>query len=187
MLRALAAAPQAVDLLQQFTSILIGDSSTLPLPEELADSFPGCGGKSGNSAQAALKIHLLWDFLIGSILQLRITAGAHSDATNPDRPEVPPAGSLSLFDLGYFALDRFAKLAQASAFWISRLQHRTSVFYASRPSLAPAAILAAADRPRPIDLSVLLSVTHRLPCRLIALRVPQEVADRRRQKVHEKA
>ena len=39
----------------------------------------------------------------------------------------------------------------------------------------------------PIDVSVLLGVSHRLPCRLIALRVPQEVADRRRQKAYVKA
>ena len=36
-------------------------------------------------------------------------------------------------------------------------------------------------------MSVLLGVSHRLPCRLIALRVPQEVADRRRQKAYVKA
>ena len=36
-------------------------------------------------------------------------------------------------------------------------------------------------------MSVLLGVSHRLPCRLIALRVPQEVADRRRQNAYVKA
>ena len=36
-------------------------------------------------------------------------------------------------------------------------------------------------------MSILLGVSHRLPCRLIALRVPQEVADRRRQKAYVKA
>ena len=184
--RALAAAPQAVDLLKQFTSILIGDSSTLALPEELADRFPGCGGKSG-SGRAALKIHLLWDFLTGAIRQLRITPGRDSDATNPIAQEVPPPGSLSLFDLGYFALDRFAKIAQAGAFWISRLQHGTLVFDAVGNPLALLPYLRQQGGPGPIDVSVLLGATHHLPCRLIALRVPQEVADRRRQKVHEKA
>ncbi len=184
--RAMTAASQPVNLLKQFTSIRIGDSSTLAVPEELADQFPGCGGKSG-SGQAALKIHLLWDFLIGSILQLRITPGRHSDATNPIAQEVPPAGSLSLFDLGYFALERFAKIAEAGAFWISRLQHGTLVFDAAGHPLTLLQYLRQQTGPGPIDVSVLLGVTHRLPCRLIALRVPQEVADRRRQKVHEKA
>ena len=42
--RVLAASPQTVDLLNKFTSVRIGDSSTIALPDELADQFPGCGG-----------------------------------------------------------------------------------------------------------------------------------------------
>ena len=44
VLRVLAASPQTVDLLNKFTSVRIGDSSTIALPDELADQFPGCGG-----------------------------------------------------------------------------------------------------------------------------------------------
>ena len=44
VLRVLAASPQTVDLLNMFTSVRIGDSSTIALPDELADQFPGCGG-----------------------------------------------------------------------------------------------------------------------------------------------
>ena len=92
-----------------------------------------------------MKIHLLWDFLTGSILQLRITPGYASDATNPIAQEVAPAGSLSLFDLGYFCLDRFQNLTRAGAFWISRLQHGTSVFDAQGQPWR-VAIPTAADR-----------------------------------------
>ena len=82
VLRVLAASPQTVDLLNKFTSVRIGDSSTIALPDELADQFPGCGGIL-RTGLAAMKIHLLWDFLTGSILQLRITPGA--PATLPTR------------------------------------------------------------------------------------------------------
>ena len=44
VLRVLAASPQTVNLLNKFTSVRIGDSSTIALPDELADQFPGCGG-----------------------------------------------------------------------------------------------------------------------------------------------
>ena len=44
VLRVLAASPQTVDLLNKFTSVRIGDSSTIALSDELADQFPGCGG-----------------------------------------------------------------------------------------------------------------------------------------------
>ena len=110
-----------------------------------------------------------------------------SDATNPIAQEVAPAGSLSLFDLGYFCLDRFQNLTRAGAFWISRLQHGTSVFDAQGQPLALLQYLRQQTGSGPIDVSVLLGVSHRLPCRLIALRVPQEVADRRRQKAYVKA
>ena len=186
VLRVLAASPQTVDLLNKFTSVRIGDSSTIALPDELADQFPGCGGIL-RAGLAAMKIHLLWDFLTGSILQLRITPGRASDATNPIAQEVAPAGSLSLFDLGYFCLDRFQNLTRAGAFWISRLQHGTSVFDAQGQPLALLQYLRQQTGSGPIDVSILLGVSHRLPCRLIALRVPQEVADRRRQKAYVKA
>ena len=91
------------------------------------------------------------------------------------------------FDLGYFCLDRFQNLTRAGAFWISRWQHGTSVFDAQGQPLALLQYLRQQTGSGPIDVSVLLGVSHRLPCRLIALRVPQEVADRRRQKAYVKA
>ena len=84
VLRVLAASPQTVDLLNKFTSVRIGDSSTIALPDELADQFPGCGGILC-AGLAAMKIHLLWDLLTGSILQLRITPGTQR-RYQPDRP-----------------------------------------------------------------------------------------------------
>ena len=50
--RALAAAPQPIELLKKFTSVRLGDSSTLALPAELADQFPGCGGTLHTGAAA---------------------------------------------------------------------------------------------------------------------------------------
>ena len=178
VLRVLAASPQTVDLLNKFTSVRIGDSSTIALPDELADQFPGCGGILC-AGLAAMKIHLLWDFLTGSILQLRITPGCASDATNPIAQEVAPAGSLSLFDLGYFCLDRFQNLTRAGAFWISgcSMARRSST-----PKASPCRCCRSLRQQTgsgPIDVSILLGVSHRMPCRLIALRVPQEVADLR--------
>jgi hypothetical protein len=186
VLRTLAATPQAVGLLHQFTSVRIGDSSTVALPNELADQFPGCGGTSG-AGRAALKIHLLWDLLTGSILRLHITPGRDSDATHPIAHAEAPAGSLSLFDLGYFCLARFRALTRAGAFWISRLQYGTAVFDTAGRPLSLVEFLRRQTGSGPVDVSIRLGVAERLPCRLIALRVPQEVAARRRQKAYDKA
>ena len=185
VLRVLAASPQTVDLLNKFTSVRIGDSSTIALPDELADQFPGCGGilRGAGRDEDPPAVGLPHRLDPPTANHPR----AHSDATNPIAQEVAPAGSLSLFDLGYFCLDRFQNLTRAGAFWISRLQHGTSVFDAQGQPLALLQYLRQQTGSGPIDVSVLLGVSHRLPCRLIALRVPQEVADRRRQKAYVKA
>lgn len=110
-----------VKLLQKFTAVVIGDSTTIALPDELAGLFPGCGG-SGNVGEAALKIQVAWNLVTGE-LKLLIEPGRASDAKSPIVQTTPCAGSLSIFDLGYFSLERFARLGEAGAYWISRLQH----------------------------------------------------------------
>src|SRR4051812_25107619 len=69
-----AAQPCNAGLLQHFTAVYIGDSSVIPLPDELADDFPGTGGSEGTS-RAALKIHVLWEYKSGALQRLEVTAG----------------------------------------------------------------------------------------------------------------
>jgi hypothetical protein len=96
-------------------------------------------------------------------------------------------GSLSLRDLGYFSLKRFRDLGAAGAYWIARWQPGTLVFdRGGRPRELPADLRQHLGD-GPLDVPILLGAAERLPCRLIALRVPQEVADRRRQKLYQKA
>jgi Transposase DDE domain len=183
-----AAEPAALDLFKGFTAVFLGDATTVPLPDEYAEQFPGCGGASG-SGRAAMKVQVLWDFLSGALRRMVIEPGKSSDARSPiARQELPP-GSLSLFDLGYFDLNRFRRLSDAGASWISRLQFRVTVF------TVDGRVLPLLDELRRrfeageamIDMPILLGATQRLRCRLIAVRVPQEVVARRRQEAHEKA
>lgn len=185
---ALAVEPQARGLLQGFTAVLLGDGASLSLPDAYAQDFPGCGGTAG-TGRAAMKIQVLWDFLTGSLRQLVIEPGKSSDAVSPIAQADGPAGSLALFDLGYFRLDRFRRLIDSGAFWISRLQINTKVDDAEGRELDLRDELQSQLQAgqRIIDMRILLGVTHRLPCRLIAVRIPQEEASRRRQRANEKA
>ena len=174
--------------LQGFTGIYLGDSTTVALPDNYATQFPGCGGTAG-SGHAALKIQLLWEILSGSVRRLVIESGKSSDATSPIAREPVPAGSLMVFDLGYFCLDRFRGLIDAGVSWISRLQFGVTVYDDAGRELS---LLDDLQRrydagERLIDIMVFLGVGHRLRCRLIAVRVPQETAARRRQEAHAKA
>ena len=64
--QALAAKAASTSLLQEFSDVRIGDSTTLTLPDELADQFPGCGG-SGKTGKAVLKIQVVWSLTTGEL------------------------------------------------------------------------------------------------------------------------
>lgn len=182
----LAAKPVSGALLGKFTDVRIGDSTTIALPDELAEQFPGCGG-TGKACQAALKVQVLWSLKTGQLLQWVLEPGRASDALSEIAAAVPPAGSLSIFDLGYFSLERFRQVGEANAYWISRFQHNTKVFDGEGKPLPLLRFLQKHGRHGVVDLPAVVGEKERLGCRLIAVAVPPEVAARRRQQVREKA
>ena len=182
----LAAEPVPVELLNRFTAVVVGDSSCLSLPDELQHEFPGCGGTQG-SGLAALKIQVRWDLKTGELPQVLIEVGKASDAKSPIAQQTARPGSLEIFDLGYFSVERFERLSNEQAFFISRLQHGTTVLNEQSEELDLREFLPANAIQNVVDVSVRLGAKDRLPCRLIAVRVPEEVANRRRQKAREKA
>jgi DDE family transposase len=182
----IAAEPIAVELLERFTAVLVGDSSSISLPDELQHEFPGCGGTQG-SGLAALKIQVRWNLQTGELPQVLLEVGKASDAKSPIAQQAALAGSLEIFDLGYFSLERFRRLDEEKAFFISRLQHGTTVLNEQGEVLNLREFLPAHEVQGVVDVSVRLGLKERLPSRLIAVRVPEEVANRRRQKAREKA
>ncbi len=178
--------PVAIPLLQRFTTVEIGDSTTVSLPDEYADQFPGCGGSAG-FGKAAVKIQARWELISGQLTKLVVEPGRTSDGQSEEAEDTVKPGSLIIRDLGYFSLDWFAKLGQAGAYWISRWQQGTTVF---DPEGRPLDLLEFVRGHRgkgPIDQPILLGTTARLACRLIVLGVPPEMAARRRQEAYEKA
>ncbi len=90
-------------------------------------------------------------------------------------------------DLGYFCLKRFRELAGCGAYWISRWQQGTLAFHPDGRPLNPIDYARRFYREGPIDIPILLGACERVACRLVMIRVPQEIAARNRQKAHEKA
>lgn len=170
-------------LLAKFTAVLVGDGTTIQLCDPLAKQFPGCGGTQGAS-RAALKLQLIWDMLSGRWWRMLIEPGKQSDAKSAIMNDTPPAGSLSLLDLGYFSLERMERWQSADAHWISRgfLDLLTWTDKRSQPLWQWLAQQPAGR----IDVECEVGAS-RMRCRLCACRVPPEVAARRRQKAREKA
>jgi hypothetical protein len=180
-----AAPPAVAPTLAKFAGVYLGDSTTIPLPEAYAGRFPACGGAAGRG-RAALKLQVVWDLVTGRIARLAPGPGRSSDSADAAASVPPPPGSLAVFDLGYFDLDRLRRWAAAGVSFLSRLQPGTSVFDRDGTPIDLAAALATAG-PGPLDRPILLGAGERLPCRLVASAAPPEVAARRRQRAYERA
>jgi hypothetical protein len=168
-------------LLDRFAAVLILDSTTITLPDELRDRFPGCGGSHGGG-QAALKLQVQWDLKSGALDAVAIEPGRVCDYKTTLQTAPPPPGSLRIADLGYFDTEVFERFNRQGTFWLSRLQFGINVFTLEGRRLALLDWLG--EQPGPfVDRPILMGAERKVPCRIVAWRVPQEVADRRRQKL----
>jgi hypothetical protein len=168
-------------MLDRFTSVVLMDSTTISLPPELRDRFPGCGGSYGGG-KAALKLQVQFDLRRGALNAISIEAGRNCDYKTPLQLKPLPEGSLRITDLGYFELAVFEETEKAGNYWLSRLQFGTSVFTPEGVSLGLMSWLSMQPGPF-VDTRVLLGSERKLPCRLVAWRLPEEAANRRRQKL----
>lgn len=173
--------PLLVNVLKRFPSVLVLDSTTISLPDALRDRFPGCGGSHG-SGQAAMKIQVQWDLCSGAWQAVSLEPGRDCDYKTPLQSAPLLPGSLRITDLGYFDTGVFDRFSQNGVFWLSRLQFNTRVF---TPEGTPLALLEwLAEQPNvAVDQAVQIGAERKIPCRLLAWRVPEEVANRRRQKL----
>lgn len=183
--RVLASDPLAIPLLARFDGVYIEDSTTIVLPEALQAVWQGCGNGS-DQGNAALKVNLRLNLSTGLLAQLSLHAGRVHDSQASQPITAIPAGALFVADLGYFSLERLQALAQQQSYFLSRLQAQTSVVTADGVRWDDVTALLS-NQGAQVDLPVTLGVRQRLSARLLAVRVPQEVADQRRRRLRAEA
>src|SRR5437868_3022501 len=108
-------------MLERFTSVTLQDSTTIVLPDDRKEQYPGCGGSYGGG-QAALKLQVEWDLRGGALTHVQIEAGRSPDGATTRQQARRGKGSLRIADLGYFNLDVFEEMAEAGEYFLSRLQ-----------------------------------------------------------------
>ena len=185
--RVVAADPVAVPLLQRFRGgVHLLDSTTISLPDALAPVWAGCGGTGERDGLAAVKLHVRFDVLQGTLRGPVLSPARVPDQCGLWHSEPLPPEALRLADLGYFSLDTFQQLSQQRVYWLTRFQDNTKLFDTAGRGWTLTAFLAQ-HRESTVDVPVTLGVEHRLPCRLLAVRVPAAVAEKRRQRLRKKA
>ena len=178
--------PVALPLLRRFPGgVFIQDSTTIALPASYADVWRGCGGPTDATGAAAVKVQIQLDVLHGQL------SGALQEGRAADQratlDQQIPAQALHLADLGYWDLSRMAALGARGCWWLSRMHTQTQLQTADGTWWQVEDLLATQAAVTEVDLPVVLGKTEQLSARLLARRVPQEVADQRRHRMRETA
>jgi hypothetical protein len=183
---AVAGDEAAVPILERFNGVYIQDSTVITLPDAVVDIWHGSGENRTNETVAGLKVQVQFDYSTGRLSQIVLQNGRAQDRDAPIQRTPLPPGALRLSDLGYFALPILGALSDQDVYWLTRSQVNTVMLTREGERLDLLALLRQADTAQ-VDQEILLGSEQRLPCRLIAVRVSQEVADRRRAQLHKQA
>jgi hypothetical protein len=179
--------PAAVPLLERFRGVYVEDGTTVALPASVADVWPGCGGNDPEGRnQAALKAYVRLELQHGQVTDLALAPGRVPDVCLGQQAAPLPAGALRLKDLGFFDTALLAQDTQAGVFWISRLPCHVEVQIgtAARQPLAAWLAEQTADQ---LDVAVQVGVEQPLSARLLVVRCPEEVRQRRLRKLRARA
>jgi IS4 transposase len=183
-----AETPLARGLLARFSAVAIQDGSTVVLPDCLEDLWQGNGGKTDHNTRSAVKLQVRLDLRSGRLTGPLLYAGRSSDqkcALQGD--DELPAGAVRIADLGYFDLDEFERLDRRGVFFVSRYQCKTALYALGEQGRIDLVEWLAGQTASVVDVPVEIGKKHRLKGRLVAIRVPQEVAQQRRKRLLEDA
>ena len=181
--------PAALPLLERFEEVSIEDCTSLRLPPELAKLFPGCGGNdTAGSGTASMKAFVRMDLKKGGLTALTISPARKSDAVAGQEAAALPKGSLRLKDLGFFDTQLMAKDRDRGVHFISRLPAGTWMREAGNEADFEEISVWLKRQPEgPIDRAVEIGKGQPFACRLLAVRCPEEVRQKRLRKLEQKA
>ncbi len=174
-------------LLRPFGRVLIVDSSSWEVHESLRSELPGSGG---GASEAACKLQAFYDYKRGELQFMEMTAGTHPDNRYTDKlPGMLNKGDLILFDQGYFKLNMLNALVAKGAFFLTRFLARTVVIdplTGERIDLDKHLSKLDANA---CEMDVLIGGDRmpKVPVRLIALRVSEQIANERRRRLNKEA
>jgi Transposase DDE domain len=193
MIRQALAKVQSIDkgcddgLFTAFPKVYLADSTGFGLPDSLHDLLPGSGG---SAAKAGAKIQAVWDYKNSEFGHFALTPWNIPDQKYIDHVvALAQTGVLFLFDLGYFKIQALARLATAGAYFLTRLNHQTTI-YAPRAGgmqdVELAQMLQGGEGTL-IERAICIGAKERVPVRLVAVRMPESIVNERRRSAKKKA
>lgn len=169
----------AIPLLQRFEAVVLEDSTTWRLPDELAGILRGCGGHHGGvGTMAGCKLQVQLDLLTGQLTCSSLLDAREADSQTPLAQRAVQAHSLRIRDRGYLDVDRWIEEAAQEAWTLT--YYKLGLLLFDRAGQPIDLLLALAKAQESGEWEVLVGDEQRFPMRLLFTRVPQAVAEARR-------
>lgn len=185
------ASPAMLPLLRQFQGVYLRDATTVSLPACLADLFPA---RSANGQPtAALKVVLEMEVTTGQFTELEVVPALDNDKTSQIAAKPLPKGSLLLEDMGFLAGERLQGYEAQGVYFLTRVPCWTAFYVKSRRGgrlrLVRLDLARWLRKAKGSCLSRDVWVFHKekMKLRVLAVRVPAEVAAQRREEARKDA
>jgi len=170
-------------LLRPFRRVLIFDSSCWDVDPKLKAVLPGSGG---GASEANCKLQAGYEFTRGELGFFQVSSGIKPDqAYSPKLPDLVAKDDLVLSDLGFFKVKTFRQYHDKGAFFLSRFLVNTTIRHADTRDVIDLGEILRYVNGDVFELGVIMGIdkNEQTPCRLICLRVSEQVANQRRRKL----
>ncbi len=183
---------ETVKILKQFNNVYVCDASTLSLPDKLAKKWKGLGG---TNAKSALKIQVMFNILTKTYKKVDILDATENDAKYMTQiVKESKENDLTIVDLGYFDTAKFKEIEAKGAYFLSRVKTSTKYYVdhiSKEGKFEKISILTLLKNSVNgiLDTYVYIGGTknNRILCRLVAVKLPEAIANERRRKANEAA
>lgn len=167
-----------------FNRILIQDSTSIKLHPDLKCKYPG--GKNQHTDNiSSMKIQTIMDIKADKYLSFEVTPFTENDQSkSEDILHHLKPNDLVLRDLGYFSLSTLNSIAEKKVFFVSRLYSKVIIYDYDDNKLD---LLKVLKRKTQVDIKVKIGAEAKLPVRLVAVRLPNEIAKKRKMNEKKKA
>jgi hypothetical protein len=171
-----------------FPQIKVKDSTRFLAPAIYEDAYEGYNNYS--KKKGLMSIQYEYDLVSGNCLSLALTNGLRNDQQDAKETIADiTKGDLHIRDLGYITPTYLSAIVDKEAFFLNRLPMQAAVFTADMQPFDWEKLDRSFDQKglTAMEVEVYIYEKHKIPCRLIIERVPQQEYKKRMNKTTQKA